>query len=488
MKTLQDILYKVRLQEVSGSTDIIIGSLHIDSRQIREGGLFIATKGAAADGHQFIDQAVRQGALAILCEKFPDELESGITYLRVADSREAAGIMADNFYDQPSSKLKLIGVTGTNGKTTVTTMLYEVCSRLGSKSGLLSTIRNIIAGEEIASTHTTADVITVNALLARMVEAGCAYAFMEVSSHACDQKRIAGLQFSGGVFTNITHDHLDYHKTFKEYIAAKKKFFDQLRPGAFALVNVDDKNGLVMLQNTKAVRHSYSLVNVADFKLRILEHTFNGLVLDVNGKELYVSMIGRFNAYNLLAVYAVCMLLGLPEQEVLSAISLARGAEGRFEHLRTTKDHIVGIVDYAHTPDALKNVLNTIKEIRTGNERVLTLVGCGGNRDVAKRPKMALIAAELSDLVILTSDNPRDEAPAEILRQMKEGVPAHQVRKVLVIEDRKEAIKTACAMAQPNDIILLAGKGHEKYQEIKGKKYPFDDKEILLVTLDELGR
>lgn len=488
MKQLQEILYKVALKEVHGSTDRQISAICIDSRSVRAGDLFIAMQGTLSDGHQFIGKAVDQGAAAVVCQQLPDVLHEQVTYLKVADSRQAAGIIAANFYDNPSEKLQLVGVTGTNGKTTVTTLLYEVFTYLGYKTGLLSTIRNIIAGKVIPATHTTPDAISLNSLLAQMVEEGCTHAFMEVSSHACDQQRIAGLVFKGAVFTNISHDHLDYHHTLQDYIFAKKKLFDQLPREAFALVNIDDKRGLVMLQNTKARKLSYSLSNVADFRLRILEHTFGGMVLDVEGQEVFVSMIGRFNAYNLLAVYAVCTQLDIAPQDALKAISLLQGAEGRFDHTRTEKDRIVGIVDYAHTPDALKNVLKTIQEIRTGNERVLTVVGCGGNRDVAKRPKMGMIASELSDMVILTSDNPRDEVPAEIIQQMKAGVPAHRTAKVIVVEDRREAIKVACTMAQPDDIILLAGKGHEKYQEVKGEKYPFDDKEILFQTLQQLGR
>jgi UDP-N-acetylmuramoyl-L-alanyl-D-glutamate--2,6-diaminopimelate ligase len=488
VKRLKDILYKVALREVAGSTDRLVSSVCIDSREVRSGDLFMALPGTTMDGHRFIDKAVALGAVAVVCEKLPVILDGSVTYLKVDDSRLAAGIIAANFYDNPSTRLQLVGVTGTNGKTTVTTLLYEVFTSLGYKTGLLSTIRNIIAGKVIPATHTTPDPVTINSLLAKMVEEGCTYAFMEVSSHACDQQRIAGLSFAGAVFTNISHDHLDYHKTLQEYIFAKKKLFDQLPAGAFALVNIDDKRGLVMLQNTRAKKQSYSLTNVADFRLKIIEHHFGGMVFEIDGHEVFVQIIGRFNAYNLLAVYATSTLLGIPAQEALRAISLLHGAEGRFDHIRTEKDHIVGIVDYAHTPDALKNVLQTIQEIRTGNERVLTVVGCGGNRDAAKRPKMAMIAAELSDMVILTSDNPRNEDPADILREMKAGVPAHRTGKVLVVEDRREAIKVACTMAQPEDIILLAGKGHEKYQEIKGEKFPFDDKEILTETLQQLGR
>lgn len=488
MKTLRDILYNVSIQAVHGSTDTSVNSLSIDSRAIGKGDAFIAMKGVHADGHLFIDKALAQGAAAIICEDLPQTLADGVSYIQVSNSTTAAGIIAGNFYDNPSHKLKLIGVTGTNGKTTIATLLFRLFTKLRFHCGLLSTVQNQIGDKIIPATHTTPDAIQLNALLAEMAEEGCEYVFMEVSSHAIHQQRIAGLRFMGGIFSNITHDHLDYHKTFDEYIRVKKAFFDGLPNTAFALSNLDDKRGNVMLQNTKAKKTTYSLRTVADFKGKILENNLTGLIMLVNEKEVHFRLIGEFNAYNLLAVYGAAIMLGQNKDEVLQALSDLSGAEGRFDYITSAEQRIIGIVDYAHTPDALLNVLATIKKLRKGNEHVITVVGCGGDRDTAKRPVMAAAAAEYSDKVIITSDNPRSEDPAEIIRQMEAGVPVHLKKRVLSITDRKEAIKTACSLANPEDIILVAGKGHEKYQDIKGVKHPFDDKQVLRETFEMLGK
>jgi len=485
-KKLKDILYKVSLLEVAGSTDTGISELTFDSRHAAKGSLFIAVRGTQADGHQYIAQAVDKGAAAVVCEELPRKLSNSVTYVKVKDSPTALGIIAHNFYDEPSAKMKVVAVTGTNGKTTTVTLLYRMMRQLGHKAGLLSTVQNQINDTVIPATHTTPDAIQLNSLLARMVSEGCSYCFMEASSHAIVQHRIAGLQFAGAVFTNITHDHLDYHKTFKDYIEAKKKLFDDLPSSAFALINLDDRNAKVMVQNTKAKVYTYSLKKASDFRLKILESGFNGLLVNIDNQEVYTRLIGEFNAYNILAVYATATLLGIEKMQALKAISSLSAAEGRFDYFISQKKRIIGIVDYAHTPDALRNVLSSINAIRTGNEQVITVLGCGGNRDKEKRPVMARIACEMSSKIVLTSDNPRNENPEEILHQMEEGVAAQYKRKALSIVDRKEAIKTACALARPGDIILLAGKGHEKYQEIAGKKYPFDDKEILKETLKEL--
>lgn len=487
MKLAQDILYGIALESVHGSTRLEIAGLTLDSRNVKPSFAYAATRGFNNDGHQFINSAIENGAIFIVCEDVPSELNEGVTYVQVKDSRKALGIMAANFYDHPSKELKLVGVTGTNGKTTVATMLYKVYRNAGENVGLLSTIKNLVNEEVYPSTHTTGDAVSINALLRAMVDASCTYAFMEVSSHAADQERIWGLHFEGGIFTNLSHDHLDYHKTFKDYIFAKKKFFDQLPSGSFALVNIDDKRGEVMLQNSQAKGYSYALRSLADFRCKILENTFGGLVLQMDGAEVYTRMVGRFNAYNLLAVYAACTLLGMDKMEALSHISLLEGATGRFDWNKSS-DGIIGIVDYAHTPDAVKNVLDTIRDIRTGNENVITVMGCGGDRDKEKRPVMALIASELSDKLVLTSDNPRNEDPMEILAQMKAGIPPQHFKKVLVQVDRREAIRTAVSLAKKGDIILLAGKGHEDYQEIKGVKYPFDDKAILQETFNEMAK
>lgn len=486
MKLLSDILYKVRLEEVINSTHMAIASVVSDSRKVKKGSLFVATKGTSSDGHTFIQKAIESGAVAIVCEELPDIQENGITYVKVSNASYSLGIMACNFYDNPSEKLKLIGVTGTNGKTTTVTLLFNLFKSLGYSVGLLSTVENRINTTSIVATHTTPDAISLNELLHTMVEQNCEYVFMEVSSHAVVQHRIAGLNFTGAVFTNITHDHLDYHKTFDEYIKAKKTFFDMLPSTAFALVNKDDRNGVIMIQNTKAKRYTYALKNIADFKCKIIENHLAGLFLNIDNLELWVKLIGTFNAYNVLAVYATAVLLKLDKTNILTALSNLNSVEGRFQYVKSPNG-IIGIVDYAHTPDALKNVLETIKDIRTGNEQVITLVGCGGDRDSAKRPVMAAIACEYSNKVILTSDNPRSEDPEEILNQMQKGVNPVDVKKTLRITDRKEAIRTACTLGNAGDIILIAGKGHEKYQEIKGVKHPFDDLEILKETIKSLG-
>jgi UDP-N-acetylmuramoyl-L-alanyl-D-glutamate--2,6-diaminopimelate ligase len=463
-----------------------VSAIAFDSRKVKKDSLFIATRGTAVDGHTFIDQAITSGAIAIVCEEFPAIMNEGVTYVKVRNSSFALGVVASNFYDNPSQKLKLVGVTGTNGKTTTVTLLFNLFRMLGFGVGLISTVKNKINKEVIPATHTTPDAIALNELLHTMVEKGCQYAFMEVSSHAVAQHRIAGIHFAGGVFTNITHDHLDYHKTFDEYIRAKKGFFDQLPEDAFALTNKDDANGLIMLQNTKANRITYAIKTIADHKCKVMENHLHGLLLNIDGQELWVRLIGSFNAYNVLAVYTTAILLKQDKTNVLTALSTLNPVEGRFQHIKS-ESGVIGIVDYAHTPDALKNVLETIKNIRTGNEQVITVVGCGGDRDAAKRPIMANIACQLSNKVILTSDNPRSEDPQEILNQMQKGVDAVDYKKVLRIVDRKEAIKTACSFAKPGDIILIAGKGHENYQEIKGIKYPFDDYEVLKEIIKELS-
>ena len=484
-KILKEILYKVALTEVIGDTNISISSVEFDSRKIIEGNLFIAIKGLTVDGHNYIDQVIKKGATAIICEQLPGKIHKGITYLKVKDSGEALGIIASNYYNQPSSKLKLVGITGTNGKTTTATLLYKLFIKLGYKVGLLSTVKNQINEKIFPATHTTPDALELNKMLSKMVEQGCSYCFMEVSSHAIVQKRITGLTFAGGVFTNITHEHLDFHKTFEEYIKAKKKFFDGLPSSAFALVNKDDSNGLVMLQNTKAVKKTFALKTPADYKCKIIENTFSGLDLMLDGREIWIKLIGAFNAYNILGIYAVAILLGENKEETLKALSALDAVEGRFQYTKAPNGTI-GVVDYAHTPDALINVLSTLQDVRADKEKIITVVGCGGDRDKAKRPIMASIACEKSDKVILTSDNPRSEEPAEIIHQMEKGLTLMDKKKSLSIADRREAIKTACQLAGRGDIILLAGKGHEKYQEIKGVKYPFDDMEILTETLNLL--
>jgi UDP-N-acetylmuramoyl-L-alanyl-D-glutamate--2,6-diaminopimelate ligase len=478
LKTLTEILAAVRITKAIGSTDIRIKSVQFDSRLIKPGDVFVAVKGTQSDGHDFIEKAIQSGAVAIICEILPSNPDQNITYVQTIHSGKALGLMASQLFDNPSARLNLVGVTGTNGKTTIASLLHEVFRKLGYKAGLLSTIQNKTGDTVIPSTHTTPDPVQINDLLNRMVREGCSHCFMEVSSHAVDQGRIAGLTFKGGIFTNLTHDHLDYHKTIENYLKAKKKFFDELPAEAFALSNIDDKNGRVMLQNTKALKKTYSLKSVSDFKGKIIENQFEGLNLDFDGQEFISQLIGKFNAYNLLAVYAAAILSGEDKNEVLTALSSVKAVEGRFDYIRS-QNNIVGIVDYAHSPDALENVLNTIGSIRTKNETLITVIGAGGDRDKLKRPVMGKVACEKSDKVIITSDNPRSEEPEDIIRDIEKGIDPSQLKKVLTITNRKEAIKTACIMARPGDIILIAGKGHEKYQEIGGVKYPFDDKEIL---------
>lgn len=488
MKRLKDIVENVQPLKIVGEDAVVINTLQLDSRKVVKGDVFFAIKGTAVDGHSFIPKVTEQGVSVIVCETMPAELHPEVTYVEVKDARRASAVMACNYYEHPSKSVRLVGVTGTNGKTSVATLLHQIYTEKNYKTGLLSTIVNKINQEEIPSTHTTPDPIAINALMRKMADEGLEYVFMEVSSHAADQDRIYGLHFVGGIFTNITHDHLDYHKTFQEYIYAKKKFFDQLPESAFALTNIDDKRGEVMFQNTKAKKYTYAIKSLADFRFRILENAFTGLVVQSEETEVHLKMTGRFNAYNLLAIYATCVLLGMESEEALIAISTLKGAEGRFDCITSPVQKIIGIVDYAHTPDALKNVLDTINEIRTHNEQVITVVGCGGNRDKAKRPDMALIATELSSKVILTSDNPRNEKAEDIILEMRAGVPPHNFNKVMSITDRREAIRVACNLAKERDIILLAGKGHEKYQEIDNVKYPFDDKAILLETFKELNK
>lgn len=483
MKTLNTILDNIKIQHLHGSTEPGISDITLDSRKVKPGTLFAAIRGTAADGHAFISRAIESGATAILCEDLPGEMNENVTFVQVADSAEAYGQIASNFYGKPSEKLKLVGVTGTNGKTTTATLLYDLFITLGYKVGLISTIENKVNKRSVPSTHTTPDAGAINLLIQQMVEDGCDYAFMEVSSHAVSQRRIAGLFFTGGIFTNITHEHLDYHKTFKAYIEAKKMFFDKLPETAFALVNADDKRGMVMLQNTEAKKYTFALRKPADFKAKIIENGLTGLHLDLEGEDFYGLLIGEFNAYNLLGVYAAAILLGQEKQEVLQTLSALKAAEGRFDYVVSQDKNVIGIVDYAHTPDALEKVLSTIHQLRKGGGRILTVVGCGGDRDKTKRPLMSKVACDYSDQVILTSDNPRTEDPEAIINEMEKGIPPYAVKKALSITNRKEAIKTACRMAQNGDVILVAGKGHEKYQEIMGVKHPFDDKQLLSLEL-----
>jgi UDP-N-acetylmuramoyl-L-alanyl-D-glutamate--2,6-diaminopimelate ligase len=470
-----------------GSTNIAVESITMDSRAVKAMGVFVAVTGTLTDGHEYIEKAIASGAVAIVCERIPEQTLEHITYVQVANSAEALGFMASNFYDNPSEKIKVVAVTGTNGKTTTATLLFRLLRAMGFKAGLLSTVVNRINNQEIPATHTTPDPVSLNQLLNRMVEEGCEYCFMEASSHALHQNRVTGVKLAGGIFTNITHDHLDYHKTFAEYIKAKKILFDILPSSGFALINRDDRQGEIMVQNTKAKVKTYALHTMADYKAKVLENGFSGLHLILDGQDVYTRLMGGFNAYNLLAVYAAAVELGLGKLEVLTQLSTLEAPEGRFQYLQT-QGKITAVVDYAHTPDALKNVLGTINEFRTGNEKVITLVGCGGDRDKTKRPEMARISAELSDQVVLTSDNPRSEDPETIIAEMKLGLDPVLVRKALAITDRREAIKLACTLAQPGDIILIAGKGHEKYQEIKGEKFPFDDFQIVGENLKTLGK
>lgn len=480
---LEDILKNADVVRIAGPEDKEILSVCFDSAKAIPGCLFVATKGTKADGHDYIPNAIKAGAIAVVCEQLPLNIQNAITYIIVEDSSYVLGVISGNFYRNPSRDLKLVGVTGTNGKTTIVTLLYRMFIALGYKTGLLSTIGNKIGEKDIPSAHTTPDALQINSLLKLMVDEGCEFCFMEVSSHSVVQKRIAGLHYSGGVFTNLTHDHLDFHKTFAEYIKAKKSFFDSLPADGFALTNCDDKNGMVMLQNTVAIKKSYSLKSMSDFKARIQDNSFGGLHLEMDGKEVWCRLVGSFNAYNLLAVYSVALLLGQDQQEVLSVLSNLNPAEGRFEYIQSSGG-IIAVVDYAHTPDALLNVLKTINSIRPHKEKLITVFGAGGDRDKTKRPVMGEIVAELSDKVIITSDNPRSEEPQEIINEIRAGIEPQYSRKVIVIPNREEAINAACIMAEKGDIILVAGKGHEKYQEINGVKHHFDDKEVICRNLN----
>jgi len=487
LKNLKDILYKVAVEAVVGSTVKDVKAIAFDSRKALENSLFVAQKGLIFDGHKFIDKAIENGASTVVCEEFPQKLNPSKTYIKVKNSNEALAIIASNFYDNPSQKLKLIGVTGTNGKTTIATLLYRLFKKAGYNVGLLSTIKIVVDEVEQPTTHTTPDSITINKVLHKMVLAGAEFCFMEVSSHGIHQKRTKGLYFEGGVFTNLTHDHLDYHKTFAEYRDVKKIFFDNLPKTAFALVNIDDKNGAIMLQNSLAKKYTYALKTMADFKVKILENQFDGLLLNIDNQEVWAKLIGSFNAYNLLAIYAVAELLGLNKLQILKIISELENVEGRFQHA-VSKKGVNTIVDYAHTPDALKNVLETINAIRTHNEQVITVVGCGGDRDKTKRPKMGHIASILSNQVVFTSDNPRSENPEEIIKDVEAGVAPENYKKTISITDRKQAIKTACKLANQRDIILIAGKGHETYQIIGDVRSDFDDFKIVNELLIELNK
>ena len=485
---LKDIIYKVSIRAVKGDTNIAIGSISIDSRNISSGSCFIALRGVNSDGREFIEEAVKKGAVAIVCERFPAVINDKVCYVEVENSASAAGYMSHNFFGEPSHRIKLVGVTGTNGKTTVVTLLWKLFTSLGYSCGLISTIRNQIGQATMASTHTTPDAVSLNALLKKMVDEGCEYVFMECSSHAIHQHRITGLQFTGALFTNITHDHLDYHINFDEYIRAKKSWFDSLPVSAFALSNADDKRGTVMLQNTGAKKYYYSLKSMTAFKGKILDNSLSGLHMIINDTEVYFRLIGEFNAYNLLAVYGAACCLDQDKEKLLPALSNLEGAEGRFDYSLSKREGVMGIIDYAHTPDALLNVLVTIRKLKQGNEQVITVVGCGGDRDKTKRPVMTEVACEYSDRVILTSDNPRNEDPLEIIKDMQKGVNAVTKKKVISIADRKEAITTAVNLAHGTDIVLVAGKGHEKYQEIKGVKYDFDDKKVLAEIFEMLDK
>lgn len=487
MAQLKDILYKVTINAVVGSTSVQVNAIDFDSRHIAQNDVFVAIKGSLTDGHNYIDLAIEKGAIAIICETLPTTLQNGITYIEVESASKALAFMAANFYDNPSHNLKLIGVTGTNGKTTVATLLYQLFKKAGFKVGLLSTVKVMIDLDEYPATHTTPDSLTINKYLSMMSAAGVEFCFMEVSSHGIHQNRTEALYFRGGIFTNLTHDHLDYHHTFAEYRDVKKSFFDNLSKDAFALVNIDDKNGLVMLQNTKSKKYTYALKTYADYKAHILENQFNGLLLKINDNEVWTRLIGNFNAYNILAIYAAADLLGLEKIENLQLISELESVSGRFQYL-ISDQKITAIIDYAHTPDALQNVLETINSIRTRNEELITVVGCGGDRDKTKRPKMGHIASALSTKVIFTSDNPRSEIPETIIEDIEKGVEPQNFKKTISITDRKQAIKAACQMAQPNDIILIAGKGHETYQEIKGVRNDFDDYKIVKELLKQLGK
>ncbi|WP_395077597.1 UDP-N-acetylmuramoyl-L-alanyl-D-glutamate--2,6-diaminopimelate ligase [Flavobacterium sp.] len=484
---LKEILYKVALEIVHGSTDVEVNNIHFDSRKIEANDVFVAIRGSVSNGHEFIDKAISLGASVIICDTLPVSLLSQITYVKVKDTNTALAYLATNFYDNPSQKLQLVGVTGTNGKTTIASLLYQLFKKAGFKVGLLSTVKIMVDEIEHKATHTTPDSLTINYFLNEMVESGCEYCFMEVSSHGIHQKRTEGLHFVGGVFTNLSHDHLDYHPTFAEYRDVKKSFFDNLPKSAFTLSNIDDKNGMVMMQNTKARKLSYALKTYADYKAIIIENQLSGLLLKINEQEVWVRLIGTFNAYNLLAIYGVAIELGIEKLEVLRLLSELESVSGRFQFI-VSQQNITAIVDYAHTPDALENVLSTINDIRTKNEQLITIIGCGGDRDKTKRPIMANIASEMSNKAILTSDNPRTENPETIISEMEAGITAVNYKKYMSIVDRKQAIKTACQLAQPNDIILIAGKGHETYQEINGVRHDFDDMQIVKQMLEQLNK
>lgn len=481
---LKELLYAIPVKQLEGELAVDVLSVSFDSRKVSQGGMFVAVRGVQQDGHLFLDSAIANGAAVLVVDELPEVLDDNLTYVLVDDTSYVLGLLATNFYGDPSRKLKLVGVTGTNGKTTVATLLYNLFDKLGYHVGLLSTVENRVGRRVVEATHTTPDPLSLNALLAEMVDDGCDYCFMEVSSHAIAQQRIAGLRFAGGVFTNLTHDHLDFHGTFDNYIKAKKKFFDDLDRFAFALTNIDDKNGAVMLQNTFAHKKAYGLKSLTDFKAKVLESHFDGMLLQLDGHELWVKLVGGFNAYNLLAVYGTAILLEQETVKVLTAMSEIDGAEGRFEVVRS-KEGVVGIVDYAHTPDAVENVLTTVRELRKPGQQIISVLGCGGDRDKTKRPEMAAVAVRLSDKLIITSDNPRTEDPNLIIKDMEQGVQAVDRKRVFTITERKEAIRAACHLAQAGDIILIAGKGHEKYQDINGVKHHFDDKEILEQTFNE---
>lgn len=487
MIVLKEIVYKVAIEAVKGSTEIAVNKIEFDSRKIETNDVFVAIRGTISNGHDFIEKAISLGATAIVCDTLPEVTVTGITYIQVKDTNSALAFMASNYYDNPSSKLRLVGITGTNGKTTIASLLYQLFKKAGYKVGLLSTVKIMVDIIEYKATHTTPDSLTINHYLNEMIEMGCEYCFMEVSSHGVHQKRTEGLQFEGGVFTNLSHDHLDYHPTFAEYRDVKKSFFDHLPKSAFALTNVDDKNGSVMLQNTNARKLTYALKSYANYKAQILENQLSGLLLKINENEVWVKLIGTFNAYNLLAIYGTAVELGLENLEVLRLLSELESVSGRFQFI-VSDEKITAIVDYAHTPDALENVLKTINDIRTKNEQLITVVGCGGDRDKAKRPIMANIATQMSDKVIITSDNPRTENPSTIIAEMEAGVEPQNFKKSLSIEDRKQAIKTACQLANANDIILIAGKGHETYQEIQGVRYDFDDMKMVKEFLQQMNK
>ncbi len=487
MKQLKDILYKVHIEAVHGATDITVSKIEFDSRKIELNDVFVAIRGTLSDGHDYIEKALSLGAIAVICEEFPSVIVNGVTYIKVKDSNEALAFLAANYYENPSENIRLVGVTGTNGKTTIASLLYQLFKKAGYKVGLLSTVKIMVDEQEFKATHTTPDSLTINKYLDLMVQEGCEFCFMEVSSHGVHQKRTEALRFEGGVFTNLSHDHLDYHNTFAEYRDVKKSFFDNLPKSAFAITNIDDKNGLVMLQNTKAKKLTYALKSYADYKAQILENQLSGLLLKINDNEVWVKLIGSFNAYNLLAIYGVAVELGIEKTEALRLLSELESVSGRFQFI-VSDSKITAIVDYAHTPDALENVLKTIEDIRTKNEQLITVVGCGGDRDKTKRPIMANIASSMSDKAIFTSDNPRTENPEKIIEEMEKGVEPQNFKKTVSILDRKQAVKTACQLANPNDIILIAGKGHEIYQEINGVRHDFDDLKIVTELLKQLNK